>query len=103
MLKRTGLLALLLSTIGLAAIPQAAQAQESYYYPGGYPYVDRHDRNWDRHPMHDWEKRQRREWRAEERREREWRVQKEWRGRNYRGRDYDQRYYADPYRDFRCR
>jgi hypothetical protein len=72
MLKRVGVLALLLSGAGAAILPRAASAQDGYYY-GPRQYYYQNDRDWNRHYAHEWREQMRRERRAEERREREWR------------------------------
>ena len=74
MFKRTGILALLLSSMGAALVPQAAQAQDrSYYYGQNYPYFDHRDRDWARQRMRDRRERDRWERCTEDRRERQWR------------------------------
>jgi hypothetical protein len=82
MLKKTGLLALILMARTMI-LPSAAFAQNPYYEGGSYSYYG--DRNWDRHERGEWRGRERRErpaeeWRESRRREREWREH-EWRER----------------------
>jgi hypothetical protein len=90
MLKRIGMLALMLSATGVALIPKVAFAQDGYYARGDNYY--RSDRKADRHENREWRGRERRDRRAEEWREHAARD-REWRGHDH---------WADPYRhDYR--
>ena len=95
MFKRIGVLALTLSSIGMAILPTAAFAQDGYYRHRDYYYQG--DRDGDRHGgWHsrdgqwrgwgwgnpDW--RERREWREHEWREHEWRERQHWNNGFYR-------------------
>ncbi len=98
MFKRIGLLALMLSSIGVSIAPKVAFAQDGYYGSRGYYYQN--DRGYDRHREHEWREHERRERREEERRERDWR-RNEWRAQEWREqarhdryrRDYDPNFY----------
>lgn len=94
MLKRIGVLALLLSAAGIAVTPKVVFAQDGYYGPrNDYSYYGR-DRE-DRHRDREWREPERRERRAEEWREHAWRDRDgrrdEWRDRDWRYRN-DYRY-----------
>jgi hypothetical protein len=72
MLKKAGMLALVLAGLGMVALPKAAHAQDGYH-AGGYPYLNYHDRDNYAYRAGNWREHEGRERRAQERREREWR------------------------------
>jgi hypothetical protein len=82
MLKRIGTIALMLSALGAAALPQVALAQDGYYGRRD-PHYDRRDRDWSRYQKREWRENERRErradaWRRQEWREHEWRENRRW-------------------------
>jgi hypothetical protein len=91
-----GMLALMLSATGLALLPKAASAQDGYYTRGNSYY--RSDRKADRHEMHEWRERERRDRHAEERRDRAVRD-REWRRQDHWVYPYRYDYRRDPYCD----
>jgi hypothetical protein len=94
MLKKFGILALILSA-GAAILPTAALAQDRYYYPrDNYSY--RRDRDWDRREARRWREHEWRERRAEEWRERQWR-ERNWRERERWEHRFDRYYYPNSY------
>jgi hypothetical protein len=93
MLKKAGLLALVLFGLGGALLPTTAVAQDGSYYgrPGYYYSGDRdgdgrwRDHEWREHERreHGWREDRPQEWREHEWREHEWR-ERQWRGNEWR-------------------
>ena len=93
MLKRAGVLALILAA-GAAILPTAALAQDGYYYPRDNYY--QRDRDWDRREAQRWREHEWREHRAEEWREHEWRNRR-WREHERWEHRYDRDYHPGSY------
>ena len=81
MLKRVGLLAMILGGITGALLPGTAFAQDGYSSNPNYYY--QRDRNWDRHEQREWRERERKEERAEQWRQQRW-GNREWREHEWR-------------------
>jgi hypothetical protein len=94
MLRRIGMLALMLSATGIALIPKVASAQDGYYARRDNHYQS--DRKADRHEMRERRERERRDRRSEEWREHAARD-REWRGHDHRADPYRYNYRRDPY------
>jgi hypothetical protein len=86
MLKKIGVSALLLASLGVVSAP-ALHAEDGYYGGGYYGHRDRDDRH------------ERREWRERERwREHEWRERERWREHEWRERErWNRQYYYPGY------
>jgi Ni/Co efflux regulator RcnB len=89
MIKRVGLLAMILAGALAVSQPAAAQGRD---WDNGYRHFDRHEdrRDWDRQDRreHEWREHQREEWREHER----------WERRGFRpGYEYRYQYYGQPY------
>jgi len=94
MLRRIGMLALMLSATGVALMPKVASAQEGYYALGDNHY--RSDRRADRLERKEWRGRERSDRRSEEWRERAARD-RGWRGNEHWTDSYRYDYRRDPY------